>query len=199
MFLKVSKKRSEAGLIFRNGASRHTPTFGKVRTAVAIPLLCLLLFQTVLLSPWMQLSLKLHKEEVKERIEEGAEEELLQLSFDAEAFSRQVERKGEKEFLYQGVMYDIVDAERQGEKLLLTVYRDDEETEMMETHQTFRERKEKEGEKKSENSGNIHPFKYYRVDISRLQCPLNSHTLGIGAPYRSFPTIHREVPVPPPC
>lgn len=146
----------------------------------------------------MQLSLKLHQEEVKERIERG-EEELVQLRFRADAFREKVERKGEKEFLYQGVMYDIVDSERKGDDLLLTVYRDEEETQMRKEQEAVRDGQESEEEKSSEPSNNIQPFKYDRVEISRLQCPSSSRTLGIGTPYRSFPAIHREVPVPPPC
>jgi hypothetical protein len=198
MFLKVSKKRSETGLIFRNGASLHTPTFGKVRIPVAISLLLLLFFQTMLLSPWMQLSLKLHKEEVKERIEEG-EEDLVKLSFRVDSFAEKVQRKGEKEFLYRGVMYDIVEAERQGRELLLTVYRDEEETEMREKHQTVRKRQEEEGEKKSERAWSIHPFKYDRMGTPELQCPLSFSTLGNQRPHPSFLGTYLEVPVPPPC
>ena len=133
-----------------------------------------------------------------ERIEKE-EEDLVQLRFRAEAFREKVERKGEKEFLYRGVMYDIVDAERQGKELLLTVYRDEKETEMREKHQTVRERQEKEGEKKSESTGSIHPFKYERVETAWLQNPLIFRTLGSQRPHPSFPGTYLEVPVPPPC
>jgi hypothetical protein len=146
----------------------------------------------------MQLSLKLHKEEVKERLEEG-EEDLVKLSFRVDSFTEKVQRKGEKEFLYRGVMYDIVDAERQGKELLLTVYRDEEETEMREKHQAVRKRQEEEGEKKSEGTGSIHPFKYERVETPFLQHPLNFSTLRNQRPHPSFPGTYLEVPVPPPC
>lgn len=146
----------------------------------------------------MQLSLKLHKEEVEERIERG-EEELVQLRFRADAFREKVERKGEKEFLYQGVMYDIVDSERKGDDLLLTVYRDEEETQMRKEQEAVRDGQESEEEKSSEPSNNIQPFKYDRVGKPELQRSSSPRTLAGKEPRASFPAKHREVPVPPPC
>lgn len=149
----------------------------------------------------MQISLQEHREEVREKMQaEKDEEELLKLSFSRQELKEELEWKEEREFLYRGSMYDVLDMEKDGKRFLLTVMKDEEETKMKERFRTLRRGSAgNEDQGNSSGSRNVQPFKYLRTGgelFLSLRTPQKLYPkLLLSAPER----VTLDVPIPPPC
>ncbi len=172
-----------------------------MRRSFSISLLILLVFQTVLLLPLTKLSLEWHKEGVAQKLQsEEGKEELIQLKFTGDELREDLEWVEENEFVFQGWMYDLVEAERKGERYILTVYKDRRETRMKEGFEALQKRgpqgkKEKEARVISETQ----PFKYFKSSGIDFLFPTEYRLLQQKPASRAPLELVLDVPVPPPC
>jgi hypothetical protein len=172
-----------------------------MQRSISIGLLALLFFQAALLLPLTRLSLEAHRERTQEQLDEELEkEELLELSFSPNELRTQLEWKEAKEFRYRGSMYDVVAAEREEDRILLTVYKDEEESRMLEQHRALREGSTQSSEQDKEgSSGGPQPFKYLK-DPGPTPFILHRYrVLENFIPESKPEEAFLSVPLPPPC
>lgn len=153
----------------------------------------------MILSPWLQFSLEMHEERIEEELSHKDEASLTHLSFSRKEFQSKLEWIEENEFIYRGMMYDLLEMEIKGDRIELTVYADEEEKRMKEKHHALREHEQKGKNKRREASGHLQPFKYYEGQTYKVHSPLQlSYTTLIP---QALPLLMRalEVPTPPPC
>ncbi len=174
-----------------------------MRSSLSIILLLLLFFQAMLLLPLTRISLELHQEEVEESLkedEEGEKGELLELSFTEREIRHELDWKEKNEFQLHGMMYDVVAAEREKGRIVLTVYKDREETSIRSRNEALRKGSSQgEQDEKEKRGFRSFSFKYLKSRASFFHIPRTCKLLRSSYASDMHQEAFLRVPVPPPC
>lgn len=84
---------------------------------------------------WLRMDISLHQIEVRRELENDrsfsvSEERILELTFTLEETETLLDWEHEREFEYQGQMYDILESHQEGDSITYKVWADHEETRM---------------------------------------------------------------------
>ena len=102
-----------------------------VKRTAAILFLLSLFAPLFLASFYINIKIKSLKKDVRERIESGMEESDLSLmTFSVEDAANNIEWEDEKEFKYEGIMYDIVKSDTVGNLVMFWCYEDHRESDL---------------------------------------------------------------------
>lgn len=98
----------------------------------SISLLIALIAPLFLAIGWVKLDLVTHQKKVKKEIKEGIEssERITELTFSLEETKTKLNWEHDREFEFQGQMYDILESHTEGDSITYKVYIDHEETKM---------------------------------------------------------------------
>jgi len=98
----------------------------------SISLLIALIAPLFLAIGWVKLDLVTHQKKVKKEIKEGIEssERITELTFSLEETKTKLNWEHDREFEFQGQMYDILESHLEGDSITYLVYADHEETKM---------------------------------------------------------------------